>query len=65
MKLVISQSARVHRPECRHASYSHVWIWADDQSRELVATAVVENGFGVCQHCRPFSLERDQQEARR
>jgi len=65
MKLAISQAGRVHRATCRHSCSAHVWVWADDKSRELVAAAVVQNGFGVCQHCRPFSIERDQQEARK
>jgi hypothetical protein len=65
MRLVVSDRGRIHRPDCTHRGTDRVWLWAEDKSRELVATAAVENGFGVCQHCRPFSLERDQQEAQR
>jgi hypothetical protein len=61
MKLAISQAGRLHRPGCRHALGAPPWEWAYGKNRVEALQAALDHGWTACAHCRPFSIERDQQ----
>lgn len=59
MRVVLNtRSGTLHRPECGVRGAATIWIWAADQSREMVATAAMKNGFTSCQQCRPFDITK-------
>lgn len=62
MRLAVSSTGRVHRPDCRFAGNATLWRWALAEHRAYVALEIQRLDLRVCSVCQPMSLERDWRE---